>query len=59
MGRIVGYAPDPIEEPKAAKPAEPTKAELTETAEGLGIEVPPKATKAELADLIADADGGE
>lgn len=59
MGRIVGYAPDPIEEPKAAKPAEPTKVELAETAAGLGIEIPPKATKAEIADLIVGAEGGE
>ena len=45
-------------EPVSEKPtAEPTRAQLVKLAEGLGIEVPSKATKAQIEALIAEAEG--
>ena len=39
------------------KPAEPTRAQLVEQAEALGLAVPSKATKPEILALIAEARG--
>ena len=47
-------APEP-EQPKAEGKADKTRAELVEEAEALGIEVPAKATKAQIQKIIDEA----
>lgn len=44
-------------EKPAAKASEPTRAQLVEQAEALGLAVPSKATKPEILALIAEARG--
>ena len=59
VGRAAAPAPAPAPEPKAVPEAKAladrTRAELVEEAEALGVEVPPKATKAQIVKLIEDA----
>lgn len=63
--RAAGTVPDEPVEQEAEKPASsdpnngPTRAQLVERCEELGIEYPSKANKAKLSQLIAEAEAGE
>lgn len=54
MAATVGLAFS--KEEAAGKAGEPTKAELLARAEALGIEVPPRATKADIEALVEGAE---